>query len=97
MRDYDINIRIGRSSTIPGRESPRHCEWRCAFCNGTSRDPAGILGTELCRACGGFVWWVANVGCDRLLPCERCGGRGGYPSYGRLIPCEVCLGSGKVK
>jgi len=97
MGDYNISIRVGRSGTRQGGGIPRHCEWPCAFCNGTGRDPAGILGTELCRGCGGVGWWVANVGCDRLLPCGRCGGRGGIDSCGHLILCPVCLGSGKVE
>jgi len=97
MGDYNISIRVGRSGTRQGGGSPRHCEWPCPFCNGKGRDPAGIRGTELCRGCGGVGWWVANVDCDRLLPCGNCGGRGGYDSCGRLILCPVCLGHGKVK
>lgn len=95
MRDYDISIRISRSSTRRATDSPRHCEWPCAFCNGTGRDPAGILGTENCRGCGGIGRWEADVSCDRLLPCRKCRGNGGFDRFGRLTLCDACHGSGK--
>jgi len=96
MTDYHITIRVGRSGAAGGGgKRSEVCDWECAYCGGSGRDPAGILGTETCSACGGFGWWTADVSCDRLRRCGRCRGTGRIDSFGFLKKCDVCGGAGK--
>ena len=65
----------------------------CAFCEGTGKDPFGILSIRSnCQVCGGKG--KVNVE-EPYIECVFCGGSGVFPD--KRITCTVCMGKGAVK
>jgi len=83
-------------------------EVKCAFCQGTGRDPFGILSPlSNCSVCGGKgVVMVAKPyvtcrACDETgiqtftrLTCLACGGKGVISVADKTKTCPVCSGAG---
>lgn len=68
---------------------------KCAFCNGTGKDPFGCLSVlSNCQVCGG-------KGTVRVegptMECRFCGGTGIQPYTTDRLPCSACGGKGVVK
>jgi len=68
-------------------------EIKCAFCDGSGKDPFDLL-SELstCQVCGG-TGKVEVV--EPAIKCVFCKGSGVYPCNGR-VTCTVCNGKGMV-
>ena len=81
---------------------------QCAFCEGSGKDPFGILSClSSCPACGGRGSihirspYVSCAFCQGTgvhpgtrLTCSLCGGTGVRPVKGPTKTCPNCLGSG---
>ena len=64
----------------------------CAFCNGTGKDPFGILSPlSTCQVCGGKGKVSVN---PPTAKCAFCDGTGIFPD--KRITCTVCGGKGMV-
>lgn len=80
----------------------------CAFCEGTGRDPFGIMsGLSLCQVCGGrgsvtvsepavACAYCGSKGRQRhqRLTCTSCGGRGRIAIRQPAETCPHCQGTG---
>jgi DnaJ-class molecular chaperone len=65
---------------------------RCAFCQGTGRDPFGVMSPlSTCQVCGGTGRRMLRA---PTATCPFCGGTGVHP-HTRLT-CTVCGGVGTV-
>lgn len=65
---------------------------RCAFCNGTGKDPFGLLSIlATCQACRGSGKLTVTA---PVVRCPFCNGSGVHPS--RRYTCIVCNGKGVV-
>jgi len=65
-------------------------EAKCAFCQGTGRDPFGVMSVlSNCAVCGGMGTVRVK---EPYVPCRACGGRG-IQSFTRLA-CMGCGGKG---
>ncbi len=65
---------------------------RCAFCQGTGRDPFGVMSPlSKCQVCGGTGRRMLRA---PTSSCPFCGGTGIYP-HTRLT-CTVCGGVGTI-
>ena len=65
---------------------------KCAFCDGTGKDPFGLLSVlSTCQVCrGSGQVWVT----EPFIKCAFCKGSGVQPS--RRVTCTVCGGKGVV-
>jgi DnaJ-class molecular chaperone len=64
----------------------------CAFCEGSGRDPFGLLsGLSRCQVCGG----IGSVTIEEpLVRCAFCGGGGVHPH--QRLTCTCCGGKGMI-
>lgn len=67
---------------------------RCGFCNGTGRDPFGLMShLSNCQVCmGRGVVWVRPP----VKECLFCDGTGIQPHSPNQVPCAACKGKGWV-
>jgi DnaJ-class molecular chaperone len=69
-----------------------HVETRCAFCNGTGKDPFDLMSPlSTCQACSGEGRRVLTAPVRR---CAYCKGTGVHP-HSRMV-CMTCRGAGQV-
>jgi DnaJ-class molecular chaperone len=80
----NINVNLSRFKAKHSNRESALTTWPCAYCKGTGKDPAGIMGIEKCPACYGNGWWEAEIAMDRLLPCGHCEGSGRIVVFGFL-------------
>jgi len=65
---------------------------KCAFCNGTGKDPFGIMSVlATCQVCRGSGQVAVT---EPYARCAFCNGSGVQPS--RRLTCTVCNGKGVV-
>ncbi len=65
---------------------------KCAFCNGTGKDPFGLLSTlATCQVCGGTGRVTVS---EPFVRCPFCKGTGVHPSH--RYTCILCHGKGVV-
>lgn len=85
-----------------GRASPEELEKlmasmvsvKCAFCNGTGRDPFGILSPlSACQVCGGRGEVRIS---GPVVKCAFCGGSGVQPHTTDRLHCMACKGKGWI-
>lgn len=64
----------------------------CAFCEGSGKDPFGLLSRlSLCQVCGG----TGSVTIEEpLVRCAFCGGSGVHPH--QRLTCTCCRGRGMI-
>ncbi len=64
----------------------------CAFCEGSGRDPFGLLsGLSRCQVCGGIGSVTIGEPCQR---CAFCEGTGVHPH--QRLTCTCCGGKGMI-
>jgi DnaJ-class molecular chaperone len=64
----------------------------CAFCEGSGRDPFGLLSSlSRCQVCGGTGWVAIEEPCRR---CAFCEGTGVHPH--QRLTCTCCGGKGMI-
>ncbi len=65
---------------------------KCAFCDGTGKDPFGLLSVlATCQVCGGRGKVIVT---EPVVSCAFCNGSGVHPS--RRYTCIACNGKGVV-
>ena len=102
---------MARRKRVTRKEPPikrEMVEVKCAFCQGTGRDPFGILSPlSNCSVCGGkgvvkiAKPYVTCRACDGTgiqpftrLTCLACGGKGVISVAEKTETCPVCGGAG---
>ncbi len=81
---------VSRRGAVAGEGRIR--EWECAFCNGTGRDPFGLISPlACCQVCGGTGRMSLY---EPVASCAFCRGTGIHP--GSRLTCTACGGVGTV-